>query len=70
MKTILITGASSGIGHASVEACLKAGHKVIATARKDEDHKKLQDLGATPIFIEQSDEASVVAAAEIILSLQ
>ena len=32
-KTIVITGASSGIGRAAADACLAAGYRVIATAR-------------------------------------
>ena len=35
MTTVVITGASTGIGLACVKASLAKGHKVIATARKN-----------------------------------
>ncbi|CAA0079596.1 putative oxidoreductase [BD1-7 clade bacterium] len=67
MKTIVITGASTGIGLASVEACLKAGYKVIATARKTDDLEKLAQLGATAIALELTDKSAIeTAAAEIL----
>lgn len=66
-KTIVITGASSGIGLASVKHCLNAGHRVIATARKPEDLEMLKSLGAEAIALELSDQDSVNRAAEAIL---
>jgi len=69
MKNIVITGASSGIGLACVECCLAAGHRVIATARKEPDLAKLAELGALPVAMEQSEEASVLAAAARIREL-
>jgi NAD(P)-dependent dehydrogenase (short-subunit alcohol dehydrogenase family) len=69
MKTIVITGASSGIGLASVEACLAAGHRVIATARKPADLERLEQLGAAAVALELSDEHSVAAAASHISQL-
>lgn len=41
-KVILITGATSGIGKACVEACLKEGAKVIFTGRNPEKMNSLQ----------------------------
>ena len=35
-KTVLVTGASSGIGHAAAIECSKMGAKVIITARNEE----------------------------------
>lgn len=63
MKNIVITGASSGIGLASVRACLAEGMRVIATARRDEDLAMLRALGATAVRLELSEQASVEAAA-------
>ncbi len=68
-KTVLITGASSGIGKACVEASLAQGHRVIATARKQEDLEKLSVIGAEVVPLELSDPQSVEAAAKAILSL-
>lgn len=69
MQTIVITGASSGIGLACVEAALQAGHKVIATARKTEDLQMLQKLGAEAVALELSNESSVIAAANTIKAM-
>lgn len=44
MKTIFITGASSGIGKATVELFSANGWQVIATMRNVEKGKKLVEL--------------------------
>ncbi len=36
-KTLLITGAGTGLGHAFAEAALQAGHRVIGTVRREDD---------------------------------
>ncbi|PCJ41337.1 MAG: short-chain dehydrogenase [Moraxellaceae bacterium] len=69
MKTVVITGASSGIGLACVQASLQKGYSVIATARKTEDLAKLADMGAKTVTMELLDENSVTAAATKILEL-
>ena len=69
MKTVVITGASSGIGLATVKACLAQGYKVIATARKPDDLKMLQRIGALAVKLELSEQSSVESAAENILKL-
>jgi len=45
MKTILITGCSSGIGYDAAHALHKKGYKVFATARKNDDIQRLQNEG-------------------------
>ena len=67
-KTIVITGASTGIGYACVTACLEAGHRVIATARKETDLKMLTKLGAEAVQLELTSEQSVNNAADTILA--
>ena len=69
MKTVVITGASSGIGLACVKASLNKGHKVIATARNENDLAMLRDLGAHAIALELKDEDGVKYAAEEILKI-
>ncbi|WP_250658655.1 SDR family NAD(P)-dependent oxidoreductase [Alkalimarinus coralli] len=69
MKTVVITGASTGIGYACVEASLNAGHRVIATARKEEDLKQLSKMGAEAIHLELLSEESVNRAAATILEM-
>ena len=54
-KTILVTGASSGIGRAAAIECSKAGAKVIITARNEErlkeTHDQLADADNQPAWI-------------------
>jgi NAD(P)-dependent dehydrogenase (short-subunit alcohol dehydrogenase family) len=45
-RTALITGCSSGIGHATAEAFLGEGWTVVATAREEADLAALADRGA------------------------
>lgn len=67
-KVWLITGAGSGIGAASVRAALRAGHRVVATARNtDKLHAALGDVaGESLAFVglDVSDEAQAAAAVE------
>jgi NAD(P)-dependent dehydrogenase (short-subunit alcohol dehydrogenase family) len=70
LRTILITGASSGIGLASARALKRRGWRVLATARKQQDLDRLRDVeGLEPIPLELADPASVAACAEAALAL-
>lgn len=66
MLTVLITGCSTGIGLATAEACLRAGYRVIATARKRHDLDALNALGAIPVQLDLREEHSVIAAVKTI----
>ena len=59
MSTILIIGASRGIGLQFVQQYREAGDRVIATARDDAALARLGDLGAQVLKIDVSDPASV-----------
>ena len=40
-KTILVTGASSGIGYETVQVLLKNGFRVVAVVRQEADRQRL-----------------------------
>ncbi|HKS74234.1 MAG TPA: SDR family NAD(P)-dependent oxidoreductase [Terriglobales bacterium] len=62
-KSVVITGASSGIGRASVALMSQAGWRVFATVRKAADQQKLREANVVPIVMDVEDESSIKAAA-------
>ena len=62
-RTILITGCSSGIGYACAIGMKTRGWRVYATARKDEDLRRLATEGLEAIHLDYADRASVEACA-------
>ena len=71
-KTVVITGASSGIGRSSVSRMVQSGWQVFATVRKAQDGDRLRsDFGTsiTPVIMDVTNRASVTTAAEQIVSL-
>lgn len=69
---MVVTGASTGIGRASVAEAVAAGFAVVATVRRPEDAAALvADHGdrVTPVLMDLLDEASVAAAGARICSL-
>jgi len=69
MKTVLITGCSSGIGLDAARHMQARGWRVIATCRKPEDLEARRAEGFDAIHLELADEDSVARAAEEALSL-
>lgn len=66
-RTAVITGASSGIGHACVLRMVNAGWRVFATVRKTQDGDRLQsEIGAavTPVIMDLQNEGSIRVAAD------
>jgi len=68
MKTILITGCSSGIGKHCALALKAEGYRVFATARKIENVQALTDLGLESLRLDLDDSASIRDALTEILS--
>lgn len=71
-KTVVITGASSGIGRSSVSRMTQSGWRVFATVRKTQDSDQLRsDFGSsvTPVIMDVTNRPSVTAAAEQVVSL-
>ena len=66
-KSVLITGASSGIGRASVLQMSAAGWQVFATLRKPQEIEKLRAeaiAGVIPVLLDVEDRPSIKTAAE------
>jgi NAD(P)-dependent dehydrogenase (short-subunit alcohol dehydrogenase family) len=69
MKTIVITGASTGIGHASAIHLSRTGFLVFAGVRKPSDAERLTKEGGdriVPVAIDVTDDASIRAALQTV----
>ena len=68
MKTVLITGCSSGIGAAAARALQARGWRVFATARQADDVARLKAEGLESLILDLDDSASIRAAVTEVLS--
>ncbi|PWG60101.1 SDR family oxidoreductase [Bifidobacterium catulorum] len=69
VKTAVVTGASSGIGAATVRTLTTEGWKVFALARREERLASLAaETGCTPVVADITDEDSTTAAVRTILA--
>jgi NAD(P)-dependent dehydrogenase (short-subunit alcohol dehydrogenase family) len=66
-KTILITGASSGIGEETARALLAAGHIVYAGARRIERMNPLIEAGAGALALDVTEDTSMTTAVQSIV---
>jgi NAD(P)-dependent dehydrogenase (short-subunit alcohol dehydrogenase family) len=67
MKSIVVTGASTGIGRGCAKVLTASGFRVFGSVRKQEDAERLaQEQGPnfTPVIFDVTDEAAVAAAAK------
>jgi NAD(P)-dependent dehydrogenase (short-subunit alcohol dehydrogenase family) len=67
VKSVLITGASTGIGRATALHLDRAGWLVFAGVRKEEDAASLREAGSerlAPLILDVTDAAQIAAAAE------
>jgi NAD(P)-dependent dehydrogenase (short-subunit alcohol dehydrogenase family) len=68
VSTVLITGASSGMGKETAKKLLDEGHTVYVAARRLEKMRDLEELGATALAMDITDDDQVVAAVKRIES--
>jgi NADP-dependent 3-hydroxy acid dehydrogenase YdfG len=61
-RAVLITGCSSGIGHATAAKLVGEGWKVYATARRPETLTELKEKGCETLALDVTDEQSMQAA--------
>ena len=69
MKSVVITGASTGIGWATAKLLLDRGFRVFGSVRKQADADRLgNEFGAnfTPLIFDVTDEAAVLTAARAV----
>jgi NAD(P)-dependent dehydrogenase (short-subunit alcohol dehydrogenase family) len=67
MKQVVITGVSTGIGHASTKVLIDRGFRVFGSVRRQEDADRLQkEFGEefVPLLFDVTDEAAVQRAAD------
>jgi NAD(P)-dependent dehydrogenase (short-subunit alcohol dehydrogenase family) len=70
MKTVLVTGASSGIGKETARRLLEDGYKVYVAARRLEKMRDLEKLGATAVEMDITREEDIVAVVKRITAEQ
>ncbi len=69
-KAVLITGCSSGIGHATASRLASDGWTVYATARRPETLADLERSGARTLALDVTDEASMSAAVDAVIQAE
>ena len=64
--TVLVTGTSTGIGHATALRLAEEGFTVFAGVRKSSDGRRLQERapGVTPLLLDVTDQGQIEAAAK------
>jgi NAD(P)-dependent dehydrogenase (short-subunit alcohol dehydrogenase family) len=65
---VLVTGCSSGIGHATAELLARQGHTVYATARREQTLTDLRAAGCRTLALDVTDEQSRRAAVDTVVS--
>ncbi len=60
--SVVVTGASSGIGTAAARALARSGFRTFGTYRDPDDARRLEERGVTPLRMDVTDEESVRSA--------
>ena len=68
MRTILITGCSSGIGYHAAHTLRKRGWRVFAACRREEDCARLAAEGLETVRLDYADTESIAAAVSSVLA--
>jgi NAD(P)-dependent dehydrogenase (short-subunit alcohol dehydrogenase family) len=69
-KAVLITGCSSGIGHATALLLVREGWTVYATARRPDTLSDLEAAGGKTLPLDVTDEASMSAAVDAVIAAE
>jgi NAD(P)-dependent dehydrogenase (short-subunit alcohol dehydrogenase family) len=67
-RTVLITGCSSGIGHAVALGLKERGYRVFASARRPADVERLQAAGLEALPLDLNDSTSIRLAVSAVLA--
>ena len=65
-QSILITGCSSGIGYYCAKTLTEQGFNVVASCRKSEDVKRLNQEGIRCVQLDVTSESSITEGATIL----
>ena len=65
-RSVLVTGASSGIGHACAVRLARTGWKVYGGVRAAEDASMLREHGVEPVELDVTDARQIAAAAAVV----
>lgn len=68
-RHVLITGCSSGIGRVCALGLARRGHRVIASARRAEDVRSLEQTGLPTVRLDLADGESIASGLEAALQL-
>ena len=63
-KTVLITGASAGIGKATAKQLIAKGYTVYAAARRLEKMDDLRELGCVPLRMDITNEDDITSSVD------
>jgi len=68
-RSVIVTGASSGIGRATAQVLRMRGWRVFPTARRDEDIESLKSEGFEALFANMDDDVSLRVLVDTVLKL-